>query len=94
MPKLLRSLLALERLVLWLLFVACCANVLAYLVMAFETGGVSRGKVVDGHFYLKHLGTFIEVSEQTYDFACWHLISIFITGLLAKAIWQTLWPKA
>lgn len=93
MSKFKRLLLAIERLILWLLFVACCANVLAGVTLGLEIGDVSRGKVVDGHFYLKHLDTFIEVSKQTYDFAWWHMISMFVTGFMAMAIWQTLWPR-
>ena len=96
MSRFLRLLSAFKRPFLWLVFVGCCANVLAVFVVVFELGGdVSRGKVINGHFYVQqHLGTFVEVSESTYKFAQWQLFSIFVTGLLAKAIWQHLRPKA
>ena len=86
----------LKRPTLWLLFVVCCANFLAMFVVAYEIGGdASRGKVVDGHFYalsgyVHGAPTFLEVSEQTYHFARWHIFSAFLTAVLATVIWQSL----
>jgi hypothetical protein len=65
---------------LWVLFGLCCANVLAYFIVSFGIGGDAlKGEVIDGHFYVGHQGTFVEVSEAAYTYARWHGISLFLT---------------
>jgi hypothetical protein len=89
-----------KRLILWLFFIACCSNILAMFVVAYEIDGdASRGKVVDGHFYalrgyMDGASSFVEVSERTYDLARWHMISAFVTAALALATWKKLKSKS
>jgi hypothetical protein len=100
MSKFLLQLPPFKRAILWLFFIACCANFLAMFVVAYEIGGdVSRGKVVEGHFYALQgythgAAAFVEVSKQTYDLARWHLFSTFITAGLALATWKKLKLKS
>jgi hypothetical protein len=50
----------LQRLFLWILFAVCWANLLAIFVVGFEIGDASRGKIVGGDSYVKHLKEFVE----------------------------------
>jgi hypothetical protein len=74
---------------LWVLFCVCWANLLAVFVVAFEIGGdSSRGKMADGHFYVRHQGKFSEVSEPVYRFAQLQMMSIFLTIPISVWIWK------
>jgi hypothetical protein len=79
-----------QRLFLWALVVICWANFLAIPVIGVAIGDSSRGKVVDGHFYLSREGTLVEVSEHTFHLIQLHWASVLLTLPLSAWLWKIL----
>ena len=82
-----------RRLLLWTLVAVGVANVITLFVLGFEIGDVSRGTIRSGHYYAKHFGNLIEVSETTYCLLFAQLASVFPFGWLAKWAGRELWDN-
>jgi hypothetical protein len=80
----------LQRLLLWVLFALCCADVLTYVTISVIVGDVSRGAAINGHFYFKHYSELVEVNKSGYRFAQILMISSCVTFPGIFLIWKIL----
>src|SRR5580693_9031134 len=72
-----------QRLFVWVIFVLCCADCVAYFAISMIVGDVSRGTTINGHFYFKQHGELVEVNKSGYHFAQILMVSNFLAFPLA-----------
>ncbi|WP_082070168.1 hypothetical protein [Bradyrhizobium sp. LTSP885] len=70
---------------LQVLLALCIANIISIFIVALAIvgGDALKGGVIDGHYYVGHLGKLVEVSEATYTYARLHEMTLFLTVPLA-----------
>jgi len=53
------------------------------LIAKWIGGDAVNGKIVDGHYFLRDHGHYIEVSAAVFTYSLWHVRSFFVTNPIA-----------